>query len=334
MKYLLFLFCMTLLFACSQEETAYVAVPVLEVPKGFPDPEFPADNDFTMVRWELGKRLFFDPILSSNQEVSCATCHMPELAFTDGMMLSEGVDGRKGTRNAPSLANVAYHPYFTREGGVPTLEMQVLVPIQEHAEFDFNILLVAESMLLDSSYVSQSKAAYDRPPDAFVITRAISTFERSLLSGNSTYDAYVQGQQNLFNPSELRGKNLFFSDRLSCSECHGGFNFTEYAFENNGLYTNYPDSGRFRFSGDTSDIALFKVPSLRNVSLTAPYMHDGSMATLEDVIEHYSQGGKPHIHKSELIRSLHLSSEEKADLISFLHTLTDQDFITNPNFQP
>lgn len=333
MKKSLILLACAFFFACKKESPGPTAEPLLAVPIGFPVPVFPEGNELTPERWKLGKRLFFDPVLSSDSTVSCASCHLPEHAFTDGKKFSEGVEGRLGTRNAPTLANVAYHPYYTREGGVPTLEMQILVPIQEHVEFDFNILLIAERLNLDSSYVQQSHKAYDREPDAFVITRSIGCFERTILSGGSRYDDFLNGKNSALTATEKRGKDLFFSEKLACSQCHGGFNFTNYAFENNGLYKDYPDPGRFRLTGDEADRALFKVPTLRNVGVTAPYMHDGSLPTLEAVVEHYNSGGKDHPHKSQLIKHLNLTTKEKTDLIAFLKALTDDDFLNNPKFR-
>ena len=307
--------------------------PLLYVPPGFPDPPMPVDNQFTEARWRLGKKLFFDPILSSDLSVSCASCHKPELAFTDGKKVSEGVELRPGPRNAPSLANVAYHPYYTREGGVPTLEMQILVPIQEHVEFDFNIVLIAGRLRQDSAYVQESWAAYGREPDPYVITRAISCFERTLISGESRYDEYIRGNRFALSEEERRGMRLFFSESLACSRCHGGFNFTDYSFQNNGLYEIYEDPGRMRLTHKEEDRALFKVPSLRNVGVTAPYMHDGSMSDLESVVRHYNSGGKSHVHRSPFIRPLHLNAIEQKELVSFLKALTDEGFIGNPNFR-
>jgi len=320
------------LISCENEMAEPLNDSLLVIPGGFPDPDFPEDNQLSKERWELGKRLFFDPVLSVDRSISCSTCHKPEFAFSDGLKVSEGVEHRLGKRNAPTLANVAYHPYFTREGGVPTLEMQVQVPIQEHNEFDFNINLIAERLKADSSYLLASRVAYGRDPDAFVITRAISCFERTLFSGSSKYDLYEKGNILALNTNERHGRELFFSERLSCTHCHGGFNFTSYAFENNGLYENYEDPGRFHLTGDDKDLALFKVPSLRNVSVTAPYMHDGSLASLEEVIDHYNSGGKNHPHKSAFVKPLHLTVKEKADVVAFLKALTDNDFITNPKF--
>ena len=238
------------------------------------------------------------------------------MAFSDKVAFSNGVENRVGTRNSPSLANVAYHPYFTREGGVPTLEFQILVPIQEHNEFDFNIVLIAERLPQNPTYVSMAQAAYNREPDAFVITRSLANFERSLLSGQSAYDQYLNIENATDYPAAaVRGMELFFSEQTNCSTCHSGFNFTNYAFENNGLYEEYADAGRFRLTGDEADRALFKVPSLRNIELTAPYMHDGSLTSLEEIIEHYNAGGQNHPHKSTLIQPLNLSEEDKKSLV-------------------
>jgi cytochrome c peroxidase len=307
---------------------------LMETPNGFPAIETPEGNEFTAARWELGKKLFYDQIMSVDSSISCASCHQPSLAFSDNVSMSLGVEQRLGTRNSPSLANVAYHPYFTREGGVPTLEMQILVPIQEHNEFDFNILLIAERLERNAEYVAMAAEAYNRTPDAFVITRALANFERTLISGYSPYDQYKNyNKTNALTAAEIRGMNLFFSNKTKCSTCHGGFNFTNYAFENNGLYEVYPDVGRFRLTNNPADSALFKVSSLRNIELTAPYMHDGSLFTLEEVVNHYQTGGKNHRRKSNLIQPLNLTETEKQDLVSFLKSLTDESFVNNPLFK-
>ncbi|MGB1206519.1 MAG: cytochrome-c peroxidase [Chitinophagales bacterium] len=308
---------------------------ILQIPSGFPPPLFPDENNFTVARWQLGKKLFYDPILSRDSSLSCASCHLPNYAFSDTTAFSSGVENAAGTRNSPSLANVAYHPYFTREGGVPTLEMQILIPIQEHNEFDFNIVLISEKLQADETYQQMAMEAYEQAATPFVITRALSTFERSLLSGNSRYDKFAfQNQENALNEIEKMGMNLFFSEKTNCSHCHSGFNFTDYAFENNGLYENYEDVGRFRLTGNEDDIALFKTPSLRNISLTAPYMHDGSMSDLKTVVEHYVSGGKNHVHKNEILQPLDLTIAEQEAIIAFLESLTDNNFINNKNFMP
>lgn len=308
---------------------------LLQVPEGFPGMPFPEDNQFTEERWQLGKRLFYDPVLSIDSQVSCGSCHQQSLGFADDVALSPGAFGRPGVRNAPTLANVGYHPYFLTEGGVPTLEMQVLVPVQEHNEFAHNIVEIAKLLQKDSAYTKMSKAAYGREPDPFVITRAISTFERTLISGNSAYDKYhYQGKTSALTPVEKRGMELFFSSKTNCSSCHSGFNFTDFSFANNGLDTAYSDIGRMRVTGNPEDRALFKVPTLRNIALSAPYMHDGRFATLEEVVGHYNSGGKAHPNKSGLIRPLHLTSKEKGELAAFLNSLTDWEFVSDGRFGP
>lgn len=321
--------------SCEEEEIKPSHVPpgLMQVPPGFDEIPQPEDNHYTYERWKLGKKMFYDPIMSVDSTISCASCHDPDLAFSDGGSVSLGVDDRPGKRNAPTLANVAYHPYYTREGGVPTLEMQVLVPIQEHDEFDFNIVLLAQKLNQDTNYVRMSMEAYGRVPDAFTITRSLACFERSLISGYSRYDHYVSyDDKSALTQREIRGMNLFFSDRTDCSKCHSGFNFTNYTFENNGLYEEYSDIGRFLLTDEQDDLATFKVPSLRNVSVTQPYMHDGSIETLDDVVEHYDSGGKSHVNKSKFIRPLGLSEQEKADLVAFLTALTDEHFISSADF--
>ena len=306
---------------------------ITKIPAHFPVVNHPEGNEFTQARWDLGKKLFYDNILSLDSSISCASCHLPELAFSDNRAFSPGIKNRPGKRNAPSLVNVAYHPYMLREGGVPTLEMQVLVPIQEENEFNHNIIDIGKLLEKDSTYVKMAMEAYNRAPDYYVITRSISLFERTLISGNSKYDKCVNKKEK-FNTQEKKGMELFFSDKLKCSSCHNGFNFTNYSFENNGLYSSYADDGRFRFSKDSNDIALFKVPTLRNIEITAPYMHDGSIKTLKQVIEHYNSGGKSHANKSSLILPLDLSQDEKDNLHAFLLTLSDNEFIQNPHLRP
>jgi len=339
MKKIILLFILFLVFltACQKEKELPISQEekILIIPEGFPEPVFPLDNEFTNARWELGKKLFYDPVLSRDSTISCASCHFAEKAFSDDVPFSLGVEEAIGTRNSPTLANVAYHPYYTREGGIPTLEMQILVPIQEHNEFDFNVVLIIEKLQKDSTYQQMSRLAYDRGEmDAFVLTRAISTFERSLISGDSRYDKYFfQNNSNILTDAELRGMDLFFGEKTGCSNCHNDFNFTNYAFENNGLYDNYSDPGRFRLTGDENDRAKFKVPTLRNIELTAPYMHDGSMETLEEIILHYESGGKNYPNKSELLQPFTLTETERNELILFLKTLTDESFISNPLFK-
>lgn len=318
-----------LVFVAGCTDTApVVADPeqLIDRPPGFPEQTFPADNSPTPERVELGKRLFFDVRMSANRDVSCATCHDPAKAFTDALPASRGTASRLGTRNAPSLANVGYLPYLMREGGVPTLEMQILVPIQEHAEFDLEAPLLVERLSQDSLLQSMSRSAYGRPLDIWVITRSIASFERTLISGRSRVDI------GDLSASEQRGRTIFSS--VGCSSCHGGTFYTNNRFACNGLLETYSDRGRARLTNDPADVATFRVPSLRNVALTAPYLHNGSLSTLREVIERYNRGGYPHPNKDTMLQPLGLSALDCADLEAFLRALTDDRFTTNPRFRP
>jgi cytochrome c peroxidase len=333
--HILFLLGMAGFISCLKEEipsNRILEMEAIAIPAGFPAISHPPGNDFTKERWLLGKSLFFDPALSVDSTISCASCHKPAQAFAANTPTSPGVKGRPGTRNVPSLANVVYYPYFLKEGGVPTLEMQVLVPVAEHNEFDFNLSKIVERLSSHQQYQAMAQAAYGRPLDAFVVTRSISLFERSLLSGESKYDAFIHGKSRVFNELETEGMALFFNPKTNCNSCHGGFLFTNFAFANNGIHAVYDDEGRFRLTGKQDDLHLFKTPSLRNVGLTAPYMHDGSIATLEDVISHYNAGGKKHWQQSTLVRPLGLTDHEQKALVAFLRTLDDAVFLSNPLF--
>ena len=292
----------------------------------FEDINYPENNGYTKARWELGRKLFFDPVLSKDSTISCATCHNPQFAFSDNKPTTLGIVNRPGVRNVPTLTNVAYAPYFMQEGGVASLELQVIVPIQEHNEMasDFNEII--KKIRRDSTYVKMAEKAYDRVIDPFVITRAIANFERTIVSDNSDFDAYLKGNKSVLSSAELQGMELFYSNRLNCTSCHSGILFTNYEFENNGLYEVYADSGRMRLTMNEEDRAKFKVPTLRNIELTAPYMHNGSLETLEEVVEHYDKGGKSHPNKSTLIKPLELTKGEKKSLILFLKSLTDNEF--------
>ncbi len=335
-KYICFIIlCCTIFCSCKKDSAISVEdEEIITIPMGFPLIDFPADNAFTKERWALGKQLFYDKQLSNSNTISCASCHKQSVAFSDDVALSIGDNNTIGTSNAPTLANVAYHPYYTRAGGVPTLEMQILVPIQEHNEFNTNMIDVIEKLKQNIIYVQQSKSAYNRELDAFVITRALATFERSLISGNSRFDDYFyKGNTTALTQSEINGYTLFKSSKTNCSSCHSGFNFTNYAFENNGLYENYADSGRMRLTNLPEDRAKFKVPTLRNIALTAPYMHNGSVNTLTEVIEHYTSGGKNHTNKNGLIKPLTLTIQERQDIVNFLYSLSDNTFIQNKHFK-
>lgn len=336
-RYIIVSFLVFILFVgCAEDDRKVLIIEnfTANLPSPFSPIDYPEDNAYSEARWELGKKLFYDNSLSIDSTLSCASCHKSELAFSDDVAFSKGVKDRDGVRNSPSLANIGYHPYFTREGGVPTLEQQVLVPLQEHNEFDFNIVLAGERIAQDSSYIEMSLKAYNRAPDYYVITRALANFERSLISDNSYFDQYhFDAQTDALSNSQKRGMALFYSEKTNCSKCHSGPNFTDYSFENNGLYQNYNDEGRRRLTGEETDNGRFKVASLRNIEVTGPYMHDGSINTLVEVIEHYNSGGIIHENKSDLIRPLNLTPQEKDELLAFLLSLTDNEFLTNNQFK-
>ena len=330
-KGFLFFLCCVMLFSCrkSEDPTDEISegnkIVALPVPKGFLYPEVPVDNLPTKNRIELGKMLFFDPILSRDSSVSCSSCHLPDKFFSDNLKVSIGIDGRKGTRNAPSLINVVYQPNLFWDGGNPTLEQQVIAPIDNHDELDFDVNAIVEKLKRHPLYPNLFQQAYNQEPNVYTLTRAIACFERTLIGGTSRYDDYTQNNnKSALTESEVRGMALFFSEEGECFHCHQGALFTDYSFRNNGLYMQYADSGRARITQELSDIGKFKVPSLRNIEMTAPYMHDGSLNTLEDVINHYSTGGVKHPNKSPIIQPLNLSAQQKEDLIHFLKSLTDK----------
>ncbi len=300
----------------------------LLTPKGFPQVYIPKDNSLSDSKIELGKKLFFDKMMSRDSTLSCASCHMPEFAFSDGKQKSTGIKGRMVDRNAPTLTNVAYQPYFMLDGLNPSLEAQVKVPIHEHNEFDFHILLIAQRMKQDSSYKALARKAFNSLPNPKVIAYSLASYQRTLLSGNSNYDQYINGNESAISPAQKRGMKLFF-DELYCASCHSGFNFSDSRLTNNGLYKKYKDKGRARLTNLKQDQAIFKVPTLRNIGFTAPYMHDGSFQNLEQVINHYSSGANAHFNQDTIIKPFHLSQDQKQDLIAFLISLNDSSFVHN-----
>ena len=313
--------------ACDRDGAAVVHADTnypWELPPGFPVPPYPDDNPPTLASARLGKALFFDHRLSRDGSISCASCHHPDRGFSDTVALSLGVDGRVGIRNAPSLVNIAYHAPFFRDGGVPTLEQQVIHPVHDEAEMDHNIHAAAERLRNEEPYRSLALEAYGRPLDGWVLTRALASYERTLIGGWSRWDRWMQGDATALSAAEVRGWDLFNSEALNCGACHVGHTLTDHAFHNVGQYDTYADEGRERISLDPEDNGKFKTPTLRNIALTAPYMHDGAMATLEEVVGHFAGGGRPHAAKSTAMRNFAMTAEERADLLAFLHALTDE----------
>jgi len=304
----------------------------VELPSYFPSILHPADNTPTEARITLGRYLFYEPRLSIDSSLSCASCHLQSLAFTDGRKLSGGVHGITGFRNSPTLTNVAFQPYFFFDGGIPTLEKQVMAPLDNPDEMQLNIHQAALRLREDSFYTELFQKAYQRPPDAYSIVRALAAFQRTLLSYRAPIDAFWQGDTLALSPSQRKGLALFLSNRLGCATCHNGPNFTNYEFRHNGLPVADDDPGRRRVTTLPQDDGKFKVPTLRNITVTGPYMHDGSIASLDEVLTHYASGGVDHINKDKTISGFSLSATERADLLHFFEALTDTAFLRNPAF--
>ncbi len=312
---------------------------VLNLPVGFPEPMIPADNALTVDRIELGKKLFYDTILSLDKSLSCASCHLQTKAFSDGLDVSVGFNNESVDRNSMALINLAWSNSFFWDGGVSSLELQVLKPLTSHNEMNLELNEAINRLQADKTYTKLFKKAYGSVPNANTLFKALASFERILISSNTKFDDYFYNKNaTAFNESELRGYKLFFgNDKVHCSSCHSGVNLTNNSFQNNGLYVEYKDQGRFRITGKESDKGKFKVPTLRNIALTSPYMHDGSLKTLEEVIDHYNTGGISHPNKSDHVhihKGMLLTKQDKEDLVRFLYTLTDIEFITNPAFRP
>jgi cytochrome c peroxidase len=320
--------------------------------------QVPAENPLTVEAVELGRRLFYDPRLSANGRVSCSTCHIQRLAFTDGRATSVGVSGKLLQFNSMSLANLLWGPQrFFWNGRAATLEEQVLTPLQHPDEMAQDLRKLVEQLAADGRYTKLFETAYGEISSA-TIARALAAFERTLISSNSRYDQFLRGELTL-DPQEELGRKLFMAHPdvkvslrgANCIDCHsqfltGGSSARYDGFSNNGLDDEaHLQPGLQAVTGKPAHRGLFKVPSLRNIALTAPYMHDGRFNTLEAVLDHYDSGIKNSSTLSAVIVeadnqgaaaagliSLHLTAAEKAAIIAFLHTLTDRDFVTTERF--
>ncbi|MEE8585787.1 MAG: MbnH family di-heme enzyme [Acidobacteriota bacterium] len=332
------------------------------LPQGFPPPPVPPANPVRPEKVELGRRLFYDRRLSGNQSYSCASCHRPELAFSDGLAQAIGSTGQVHPRSAMSLANVGYNATLTwADPGLRRLEEQAGIPMFNQHPVELGLAGRMDEALLRLSSDPQTVELFRKafPHQAGEISlqavqQALATFQRTLLSMDSPYDRYVYGGESAaLSDSARRGLQLFFSDQLACSECHAGFNFSgpvqvrgrpppPAAFHNTGLYNldgkgRYPssDTGLHKLTKRSRDMGRFRAPTLRNIAVTAPYMHDGSIATLQEVLEHYAAGGRHGRRnplKSPLLKGFELNGQQKADLILFLKSLTDEGFLTDPRF--
>ena len=335
--------------------------------ESLPRPRVPADNPLTAEKIELGRHLFYDSKLSGNDTQSCASCHDPDLGFADGLARSIGSTGETHPRSSMGLTNVAYASTLNWAApAVGELEAQLLTPLFGDAPIELG--MPSEDVLLqrlsaDPDDPAMFAAAFPEATEPVSVdntAKAIASFERRLTSASSPYDTYIAGESTAMSAQEKRGMDIFLSERTECFHCHGGFNFsdstthdetafTERAFHNNGLYNvggsgMYPtgNGGLFEVTGVLEDSGRFKAPTLRNIELTAPYMHDGSLATLEDVVDHYARGGtltasgpnagdgRENPFKSEFIVGFELSAEERADLVAFLKALTDRELIEDP----
>lgn len=300
----------------------------IEVPKGLPPISWPKDNPYNKKKAELGRLLYFDKRLSSDGTVSCATCHKPPAGYTDNLPVSEGIHGHKGVRNSPTVINTVYLKELFWDGRANSLEEQCKGPIANpnemtsekdaalaHQNCEDKICAIKGYQILFKEVFGTTKCSIDD------IAKAIATFERTILSGNSPYDRYLAGDQNAMTKEEIAGYEVFKSAR--CINCHLGPNFNNGKFVNIGVGMDKPnpDLGRYAITHDEKDWGAFKIPTLREVSKTYPYMHDGSLQTLEEVVEYYDKGGIPNKNLHPLIRPLNLSEEDKKNLVSFMKAI-------------
>ena len=339
------------LFACNTDnvQVDYNPTPYqIHTPYAFPDMNIPIDNPMTQEGIFLGKKLFYDNILSSDNSISCASCHIQNNSFSDPNQYSLGVDGQIGFRHSSALINLGYSDFFHWDGSAMSLEDQISRPLFTHFEMnnvdwdDIINRLNASQEYIELFYESFGECEIDSNQ----VKKAIAQFERTLISSNSRYDQWLRGEV-LFTNEELDGLNIFFTERGDCFHCHGGINFMDNIFHNNGLDEFFSDLGLYETTGDPLDQGLFKTPTLRNIEYSAPYMHDGRFTSLDEVIEHYNSGG---VYSSTIdplmkyvnsnpfgipgLTGLVLTEQEKNNLKAFLLTLSDEDFIQNPNFQP
>jgi cytochrome c peroxidase len=285
----------------------------------------PNDNPLTEAKVRLGRRLFFDPILSADGTVSCASCHDPAHGLAGKVRLAIGIKGQSMPRNAPSLWNRAYGTAFFWDGRESSLESQALRPIESSTEMGGNVEGVVERLRAHKEYPALFEAAFADGMTASNLAKSLASFERVLLSGNSRVDRFRAGQVQSLSDSERHGLWLYES-RGGCWRCHSGPNFTDEGFHNTGVGWNQSpiDLGRFTITKKETDRGRFKTPSLRNIGLTAPYMHDGSLATLEDVVDFYNRGGNKNPCLDEAIVPLDLNTQDKKDLVAFLKALSGE----------
>lgn len=298
----------------------------IPVPVGLLPIAWPNDNPYTPEKAELGRILFFDKRLSADNTIACATCHSPQYAFTDSMPVSIGIRQQKGTRSAPTVINRAYSLAQFWDGRAPTLEEQAKGPMANPIEMGNTEQAVIDKLRAIAGY--RALFAKSFATEEFTIdhvAKAIATFERTVLSGNSAFDRYQAGDKKALTPQQVRGMNVFFK-KAKCDKCHDGMNFTTNDYHNLGVGTDKPspDAGRFAFTKDLKDWGAFKTPTLRDIAETPPYMHDGSLKTLKEVVEFYDKGGILNKNLDHDIKPLKLTAEEKDSLVEFLRALSGQ----------
>jgi cytochrome c peroxidase len=299
-------------------------------PLGLPPVQWPEDDPYSAAKVELGRFLYFDKRLSSDGSVSCASCHAPEKGFTDGAPVSTGIGGQRGGRSAPTVLNRAYSTLQFWDGRASSLEDQAKGPIANPIEMTSEKTPAAahaaavKRLKAVPGYVRLFERVFGTKDfDIDHVAKAIATFERTVYSGNSPYDRYNAGDKRAMTAPQIRGMDVFFN-KVACDSCHLGFNFTDGSYENIGIGMDKPepDPGRFAISGKEDDKGAFKTPTLRDIEHTGPYMHDGSLKTLEQVVEHYNKGGIKNPHLNGRIKPLNLSDRDKSDLVAFLKALS------------
>ncbi len=281
----------------------------------------------------LGRMLFFDPIVSRDSSLSCGSCHLPAAAFGDRLPVSIGVQKRlSGVRNTPPLFNLFWRSSFFKDGGIPRLEQVAIAPMQSHKELDLPLEQLSLRLQQHPGYVKRFEQVYQQLPDPYTITRSLAWFQRSLVSGSSPYDHWLAGDSSALSQEARQGFSLFISN--GCAQCHTGLAFSDDRYYHIGLPTEGIDYGRSQISIKWEDYGKFRVPTLRNLSFTPPYMHDGSIPTLDSVVSYYVRGGSGHPLQDKKIKAFQLSDTGKRALISFLEALNDSVFISWPSYQP
>ena len=321
--------------ACVFQFLTIIAVSVSadDIPLGLKPIRFPQQNPQSAEKVFLGKQLYFDKRLSQGNEVSCASCHDPAKGFSNGEQFATGVKGQKGGRNSPTVINTAYGYFQFWDGREPSLEAQALGPIQNPIEMNMSLEAVVKKLNGISGYQTQFQKVFGTDVTAEGIAKAIAAYERTVLSGNAPYDQFKAGDKSALSQTAQRGMKLFFG-RAACSSCHAGHNLSDGGFHNIGVGMDQkePDVGRFAVTKLEGDTGSFKTPTLREIARTGPYMHDGSLKTLEEVVEHYVKGGVSNPYLDEEIFPLKLTDEEKSDLVTFMvEGLSSADY---PNHQP